>query len=133
MELVFTEVAKQLPSGGVCLVIDRHQDTTVPLFKVALDLNIGGHSHSFAEKVSKLVKPMGVTVTTTTEILEYKMKKSLWYSVLRDRYNSYLHQLTDKEIEDGIKELEVDQFKGIRDDDIIIIHDRIEVHRLCKQ
>jgi len=112
MELVFTEVAKQLPSGGVCLVIDRHQDTTVPLFKVALDLHIGGHSHSFAENVSKLVKPMGVIVATTTEILEYKMKKSLWYSVLRNRYISYLHQLTDEEIEDGIKELEADQVQG---------------------
>ena len=114
-------------------MIDRHQDATVPLFKAALDLHIGGHDHSFAEVVSNLIRPMGVTMTTTTEILEYKMKKSLWYSVLRNRYNSYLHRLTDEEIEDGIKELEADRFKGIRDDDIIPIRDRIEIHKLCKE
>ena len=45
--------------------------------------------------------------------------KSKLYEMFRRRYTSVLHQLRDEQIEEGIKELESETLKDVRDNDLI--------------
>jgi len=47
------------------------------------------------------------------------LTKSKLYEMFRRRYVSTFYQLTDEQIEEGIKELEKETFKDVKDEDLI--------------
>ena len=55
--------------------------------------------------------------------LNYNIPKYQWYQMLRNRFQTHLHALSDEEIEEGIQELEETKCKDMSDSDMIPIHD----------
>ena len=49
----------------------------------------------------------------------WSLTKSKLYEMFRRRYVSTFYQLTDEQIEEGIKELEKETFKDVKDEDLI--------------
>ena len=58
------------------------------------------------------------------------MSKHRWYAVLRMRYMSCLHCLSDQDIEEGIAELERKKFRGERN---ITVADNIAAITVIKE
>ena len=56
----------------------------------------------------------GLKVEVSEEKMMFNMSKHHWYAVLRMRYMSCLHCLSDQDIEEGIAELERKKFRGER-------------------
>lgn len=129
LKSLFSTLAESLPEGGLILIIDRLRDTALPLFKAALEKHQQAHANDLSsQQYSALVEPLGFVVDSCEVTLEYTMTKKLWYRMLRERFMSYLHQLTDEQIEDGIKELEV----KFHDNYDILVKDSVIFHKLVK-
>ena len=63
----------------------------------------------------------GFKVQITSEVRMIEMTKGEWYGKLRKRIFSFLYEFTDQDIEEGLKELERDQFPGKENSDMINI------------
>ena len=63
-------------------------------------------------------------VEVSEEKVDYSVKKSQWYDMLRGRFHSTLEELSDEEIEEGIDELEKGKLKDLK------LHD--DIHISCK-
>ena len=134
IEMIFEKLSESLPVGGVCLIVERQKKTSLPFFKTALEMHQKTHANDFTpEQWSSLASPKGFALTSNEITLEYTMTKSLWYKTLHERYTTFLRQLTDELIEEGISELEMDGFQELKEDDEIPMKDPIIVHQLVKQ
>ena len=130
-ESVFSAMADRLPCGGKCLVITRGPSTTLPFFNKAL--KTFADSCQDMEGTVRQLRATGLEVTVTPEVLHLRMKKTKWYSMLRERYMSNLKMFTEDEVEAGIMELEREHFCGVLEDDIVTIKDNIVLIVACKK
>ena len=130
--VVLRKLSEHLPPGGVCLIVERQKSTTLPFFKSALEEHRRAHANDLSsEQYCTLLQPLWFEVSSGDVILEYHVTKSLWYETLRERYISFLHQFTDEQIEDGIRELEM-QYHGQKHHEDISVRDPVVVHKLVK-
>ena len=130
---LFEKFSERLPAGGAILIIDRKQETCLPLFKLALEKHHKAHANDLtSDQYSDLVGPLGFEVKSWDITLEYVSTKLLWYKTLRERFISFMYEISDEEIEDGIRELEV-CFDKVEDNDNIEIKDSVVVHKLIKR
>ena len=128
-DVLFSKLSEHLQPGHSCLIIDRHPNTMLPMFDAALQQHKRAHANDLkSEQYSALLQPLGFVVSSCEVVLEYRVTKTLWYKTLRERFISYFHQLTDDQIEDGIRELEM-QYQRQED---ILIHDPVLIHNIVK-
>ena len=117
------KAAKCLPVGGKCIVCIR-VIPTLPYFSAAQNEFKSEHySKKKAEVLSFVSNTPHVEVSIHEQPLTYKMPKSLWYTVLRNRFEAHLEVFSDERIEDGIRELEETTFKGVGAEEQIVITD----------
>ena len=106
---VFTNLAKHMPSDGVCFLLEYPPETTLPWFKAAEKAfsSIGNR----LTEIQALAECKGFKCRVVTGMEPVEMEKSLWYEAIRKRSSSALRSFTDEELEEGIRELE-EKFAG---------------------
>ena len=119
---VFSSLAK-CQTNGFCVILTRPPKTTLPFFRAAHKRFKSSCTDS--ESLLSLLQSLGFKTETTMEIMKFSLQKQQWYRMLRERYMSHLEPLTGKEMEDGIAELEKEQFQGVKDSDLITVKDPI--------
>ena len=112
--------AEYLPAGGLLVLITRGTECTFPMWK-ALKSRLSYTAEEFKEPMLNA----GFKVQITREVRMIRMTKGEWYDKLRKRIFSFLYDFTDKEIEEGLKELDREQFPGKEHSDTIDIKDTI--------
>lgn len=110
-----------LPDDGLLLLIQRSTVCTFPMWK-ALEANFAPISvttfKSYLEKA-------GFNITVTVEVGTTKMAKREWYDKLRKRIFTILHEFSNEQINEGLKELDKEVFPGKEESDIVEIMDRL--------
>ena len=109
-EFIFSQMASYMPEGGVCVVCKYPPNTTLPFFKAAKDAY--SKAGDRLEDVHKLIdfKSMGLECRKVLGVERGEVDKALWYESLRKRLASFLAAFSDRELEEGIEELE-EEFK----------------------
>ena len=121
-----------LPSGGKCTICLR-ENPTLPYFSAAYTEFV---SKKFSQKTIEVLeyspKVPNVSVSILERPLHYKIAKSQWYKMLRERFQSHLELFSDESIEEGIAELEETKFKNLKDNDQILITDECKICVISK-
>jgi len=101
---IFSRMYDQLTYHGIICLVTRPQIPEFPLFKSALksfeqsqpDYNI------FIDELEKA----GFGVQVHQKTYPFKIKKSRWFELIRQKFMSNLAQFSNLEIDNGLKELE---------------------------
>ena len=109
-----------LRTGGALLVVTTGLPTSFPFFTKAE--NAFGKITFSKERVTAMLRDANFQVEVSEEKFLLGMEKSRWYKMLRGRFQSSMSEFTDKEIEDGIDELEEGKLKGLS------LHDDVQIH-----
>ena len=107
---VFRKMYKVIPVGGRCMMLlFRYTEAEVPLFEAAVGKKLPGIS---MEEIASLLTEAGFAVTSVSVVEHFSCSKNEWYNRIRHRFISTLSFFNDKEIEQGIAELENSALKG---------------------
>ena len=101
-----------LSPGGVFWVV-QVGEYIYPWFTRS-GINIKAFVGRRKEGTASLLRAANFDVEVSEEKIDYYVKKSQWYEMLRDRFHSSLRQLSDEEIEEGIGELENGKLKDMK-------------------
>ena len=127
---VLQGLKESLSTEGLFLIVTRPPNTPLPFFRAALDV----FATSLAGDVLlSLITDAGLQASVSTVPVTFHYPKSQWYEMLRGRFMSCLDPFSDEEIEQGIEELEEERFKGVGQDDIIVVRDPCTVFAIRKQ
>ena len=123
-----------LPSGGKCtIILCLRENQTLPYFSAAYTEFV---SKKFTEKTIEVLeyspKVPNVSVSILERPLHYRIAKSQWYKMLRERFQLHLELFSDESIEEGIAELEETKFKNLKDNDQILITDECKICVISK-
>ena len=125
----FHKAHEYLPADGLLLLIQRSTVCTFPMWK-ALKANFTPVSvDAFRNKLESA----GFNVTMTVEVGTTKMAKRDWYDKLRRRIFTILHEFSDKQIEEGLQELDQELFPGKEESDMVEIRDSLAYFIATKQ
>ena len=117
-DAVYKGIFRSLRPGGIFVQFDTISDGH-PKFKMAVD-KWSAHSQKASERKKFLYDIMFQGKFTKKEISSpWSVTKSKLYEMFRCRYMSTFHQLSDEQIEEGIKELERQTLKDVKDDELI--------------
>ncbi|KAL5506343.1 hypothetical protein EMCRGX_G007963 [Ephydatia muelleri] len=105
---IFNKWAEWLRPGSVCFILTRPPTTTLPFFRKAATLF--KKSTADVPAMVDCLRHHGLKVEVSEERMVLNMSKHRWYAMLRMRYMSHLHCLSDQDIEEGIAELERKRF-----------------------
>jgi cyclopropane fatty-acyl-phospholipid synthase-like methyltransferase len=121
-QTLFKNLYNNLEINGILLIIYFNQHTNLPLFENAIKM--------FARNVTEpdiIIKEL-VAIKFEVGFLKFtlpiKINKQKYYDSLRNRFISVLEHFTDREIENGIVELETKYYstnKFVIDDNMISI------------
>lgn len=118
---LWKKLYKNLNINGIFLVITRPQNIKIPLFSKAKDaFKINQPNYNiFIEEA----KNAGFEIDINIKSFNFSLEKERWFKMLRDRFMSDLTTFTDKEIEEGIYELEKSILSNMVDieDEIIFL------------
>ena len=105
---IYRGVESCLKPDGVFFIVQVGEYTSFPLFEKAKN-----HIFSFVAERNKsfsaCLRSANFEVEVSQEQVDFVVRKSKWYDMLRGRFHSTLMELSDEEIEEGIDELD----KGI--------------------
>ena len=120
---IFRGLRAHLRTGGELLVVRAGVSTSFPFF-IKAENAFGEVMEKFSkERVTAMLREANFQVEVSKEkVLLQGMEKSRWYKMLRGRFQSCMSEFTDKEIEDGIGELEKGKLKGLS------LHDDVQIH-----
>ena len=125
----FRKAHEYLPADGLLLLIQRSSVCSFPMWK-ALKAKFAIVSmdtfRSYLEKAE-------FDITVTVEVGISKMAKGEWYDKLRRRIFTILHEFSDEQIEEGLKELDQEWFPGAKESDIVEIKDNIAYFAATKK
>ena len=117
-DAVYKGIFRSLRPGGIFVQFDTISDGH-PKFKMAVD-KWSTHSQKASERKKFLREIMFQGKFTQKEICSpWSVTKSKLYEMFRCRYMSIFHQLSDEQIEEGIKELESESLKDVKDNELI--------------
>ena len=107
---VFRKTYEVIPTGGRCMILlYRFVEEEVPLFQAAVGKKLPGISIT---DIASLLTEARFAVTSDKIFKRFSCSKNEWYDRLRHRFISTLSFFNDKEIEEGIAELEKSVLKG---------------------
>lgn len=95
---------KVLPKGGRLLIITRPQQTAFPFFDAAKA--VFAQNQPPYEALETELRECGFEITTARRSHTFTLPKESWYEMLRHRFMSDLGSFSDREIEEGIAEIE---------------------------
>ena len=127
--LMFKKWAEWLRPGSVCLILTRPPTTTLPFFRKAASLF--EKSTADVPAMVHCLRHHGLKVEVSEERMVLNMSKHHWYAMLRMRYMSHLHCLSDQDIEEGIVELERERFFDKHNITVIDNVTAVLVHKEC--
>eukprot|EP00731_Ephydatia_muelleri_P004365 Em0002g541a len=125
---MFKKWAEWLRPGSVCFILTRPPTTTLPFFRKAASLF--EKSTADVPAMVDCLRHHGLKVEASEETMMFNMSKHRWYAMLRMRYMSHMHCLSDQDIEEGIAELEREKF---RDEHNITVADNIAAITVIKE
>jgi SAM-dependent methyltransferase len=103
-DLFWKTVYQSLPHHGKILIITRPQNIAFPFFEGAkLEFTRNQPSQNLLENE---LREGGFSITTHHRSHRFTLAKQDWYTMLRHRFMSDLGAFSDKEIEEGIVEIE---------------------------
>ena len=116
----FQKAAQYLPTDGMILLIVRDKTTTFPLWKSVREQM----SHPEGDNtLHASLEQAGFNIQMFSEMHIVEMTKVQWYDKLRRRIFSTMADMSDEQIEEGLKELDQDWFLGKQDFDTVEIND----------
>ena len=125
---VFKGIWDSLSPGGSCVVLGYSPECAWPIFRALRNHVATKLCRNEEDEVTALLQASAnFDVQTKKMTIQHKIPKAQWYKMIRARFVSPLHYLTDQEIENGIEELEREEFQGLGDDDVITFDDAIFV------
>ena len=118
-DAVYKGIVRSLRPGGTFFQFDA-LSTGHPMFKMATNT----WSMHYSKKVSdseRSLREINLQGKISQEkfTFPWSVTKSKLYEMFRGRYTSMLYQLSDEQIEEGIKELDSETLKDVNDDDYI--------------
>ena len=99
---VIANLARYMPYDGICL-LNRYPLPTSFWFEAALKK----YKTLDEEKLFRILKSNNLHYKLLHWKETVEIEKELWYETLRGRYSSTLMHFSDKQIEEGIRELEL--------------------------
>lgn len=103
-EIFWHKTYNALPIGGKVLIITRPQHIAFPFFDAAKE--VFARNQPPHERIENELRQSGFTIRTTSRNHTFTLTKASWYEMLRHRFMSDLSHFSDKEIENGILEIE---------------------------
>ena len=128
-EHTFRSAFDYLPDNGVLVLIVRSTFCTFPMWKALKDKTAPIKPDVFKQ----FLESAGFKVSLTVEVGVTKMTKHDWYDKLRRRIFTYLSEFSEKEIEEGIRELDREWCPEKKESDIIEIEDSLGYFTATKQ
>ena len=117
-DAVYKGIFRSLRPGGIFVQFDAISDGH-PKFKMVVD-KMSANSQKASERKKFLHEIMFQGKFTKKEISSpWSVTKSKLYEMFRCRYMSIYRQFSDEQIEEGIKELERQTLKDVKDDELI--------------
>lgn len=101
---LFEGICHQLCKNGKLLILTRPKWTQLPFFTTAHETF--SETQPSLESLKKELLEAGIQPVSVIEEFVFSMPKERWYGMLRNRFMSNLQNFTDKEIEEGIEQLE---------------------------
>ena len=117
----FRKAFEYLPPNGLLVMVQRSTECTFPVWKSLKDRSIALSVDGYKDHLERA----GFHVTLTVETGISKMMKRDWYDKLRNRIFTVLSELSDEEIEEGIREVDQEWFRDKKDNDVIEIRDNL--------
>ena len=102
--LVFSSLARYMPSDGVCFIQAYPPNVTLPLFKAAKEAF--GAPGNALQDIPMLAERNSLKCKLVSGSEHTEVDKELWYEAIRNRFISTLQKFTDAELEEGIEEME---------------------------
>lgn len=121
-----------LRPGGTLLVVNIGESSNLPLFTNA-EKSFGASKSNFKKRITAMLQKADFEVEVSEEKIYVGLKKSQWYEMLRGRFQSTLSELTDEEIEDGIRELDTGKLKGLGFEDEVKLHYSYDILKATKR
>ena len=117
----FHKVHKYLPADGLLLVVTRATQCTFPMWRALQEKFAPVSKDEFQIYLEKA----GFNVKVSIEVGTVEMTKLDWYDRLRRRIFSTLYDFSDKQIEDGLRELNREWFPEKEETDLVEIRDSL--------
>ena len=132
-DVVFKGILRSLCPGGIFFLVTKPAalNSGHPFFKSAEKAVIQSLEQE-QESHFSILSNLNANVSQQQFSFPISLKKSKLYEKLRCRFISMLEHFSDDQIEDGIRELENDVFKDMKDDDLIIYEHTLLVIRAEK-
>lgn len=108
-EQVFKSLLACMKRTSLCLVTNLSPENMAYLWQDAVDK----FTQSAHDNIPTVIRKAGFNTKCFTQLVFFKCTKAEWYSKLRGRIYSSLQEYSDKEIEEGIAELEETQLCGV--------------------
>jgi SAM-dependent methyltransferase len=119
-EELFTNLHRNLPSGGVLLLVHVPPRIEYPLFDAALERCLGWHADP-AEMVVQL-EATGFEVERETLSYPHEIPKEHYFAMVENCYMSVLTSFEDHELKAGLAEM-AERYAG---EDVLRFHDRFD-------
>ena len=126
----FRKAYEYLPVDGVLLLIQRSSVCSIPVWQAMKENPVAGTS---VDMFRSFLERAGFDVTVTIEVGMTKMSKGKWYEKLRRRIFTVLHECSDEQIEDGLRELDQEWFPGTKESDLVEIKDSLACFTATKK
>ena len=117
-DAVYKGIVRSLRPGGSFIQVDA-LSASHPMFKMAAN-TLSAHFKKVSDKEQSL-RGLNLQGKMSQEEYTYpqSVTKSKLYEMFRCRYMSMFYPLSDEQIEEGIKELENETLKDVKDDEYI--------------
>ena len=129
-DAVFKGILRSLRPGGIFLLVTTLK-VSLPIIKSA-EKAVGQSLEQERESHLSFLNNLYVNISQQEISFSASMTKSKWYEMLRGRFISMLKPFSDDQIEQGIRKLENEMFKDLKDDDLINFEHTLLVIRAQK-
>ena len=130
---VLAAITDHLPKDGVCAIFN-HPATASSIPVTALQLQHFAEAPDRIDDIVSYVKSRDDVITeVTNEETTFRIPKSRWYNMIRNRFWSNFRRYTDEELEESIKELDNGRFKGVIDGELITVVDTFVAVKVAKK
>ncbi len=126
-DFIFSKLAEYMPEDGVCIATE-HVGNSLPLFKAA-DKQVWGGISAQLESFSKILESHNLKWRVESGSESNHISKKLWFEGIRSRFSTGLLKFSDKELEEGIQELE----ERLKDIDVLDFIIGTKVYVITKQ
>ena len=125
----FRKAAQCLPANATMVIVTRGNSlsTSLPLWKSIRDKFGPGY-----DTLKPNLQEAGFSVQIFSDQYTAKMSKGELYGKLRRRLYSFLHDVSEVEIEDGLKELDREWFPDKTDSDTVEVVDKLLLYIATK-